>query len=234
MNNNDEINVQRVTRTTIPQGSEDSGGQEWPTPVTNTPDQNLYEFEYYRRLEAEQQARALEATVTALGKELLDVEETYMAEIEAANTAAEVAEELHNQELQNKKDELDEVYALLDKFADDNERLNDSIDEAYQTIKQGEDELSKVTRDLRSLENEYGDIIEELYQEQAKVEDLEAQLARAEPLGPMIVRETAPQPRIVVKQPTRLQRATAKLAKFRLPKLRKQARISVLDNDPIR
>jgi len=215
-NNEDAINVQRVTRTTIPQGSEDSGGQDWPAPVTNTPTQNLYEFEYCRRVEAEQEARALEATVTALGKELFDVEESY------------------NQELQNKKDELDEAYALLDKFAEDNERLNDSIDEAYLTIKEGEDMLSKVTTELRQLENEYADLLEEYYIEQGKVEDLQTELARAEPVAPMVVRETAPQPRIQVKQPTRLQRATAKLAKFRVPKLRKKARISVLDNDPIR
>ena len=214
--NEDEINVLRETRTTFPQGSEDSGGQDWPTPAINTPIENLYEFECQRRIEVEQQARALEATIEALGKELYDVEE------------------LHNQELQNKKDELDEAYTLLDKFADDNERLNDSIDHAYQTIKEGEDMLSKVTTELRQLENEYADLIEEYYIEQGKVEDLQAQLARAEARGPMVVRETTPQPRIVVKQPTRLQRATAKLAKFRLPKFRKQARISVLDNDPIR
>ena len=232
--NEEEINVQRVTRTTFPQGSEDSGGQDWPTPARITWPQNLYEFEYGRRAEAEQEARALEATVTALGKELFEVEETYMAELEAANMAAEIAEETHNQELQNKKDELDEAYALLDKFADDNERLNDSIDHAYQTIKEGEDMLSKVTTELRHLEAEYADTLEAYYEEQAKVQELQMLLARAEARGPMVVRETAPQPRIQVKQPTRLQRATAKLAKFRVPKFRKKARISVLDNDPIR
>lgn len=214
--NEDEINVLRETRTTFPQGSEDSGGQDWPTPAINTPIENLYEFECRRRIEVEQQARALEATVTALGKELFDVEESY------------------NQELQNNKDELDEAYALLDKFAEDNERLNDSVDEAYQTIKEGEDMLSKVTTELRHLEAEYADTLDAYYEEQAKVQELQMLLARAEARGPMVVRETAPQPRIQVKQPTRLQRATAKLAKFRVPKLRKKARISVLDNDPIR
>ena len=90
--------------------------------------------------------------------------------------------------------------------------------------------LSKVTTELSHLEAEYADTLEAYYEEQAKVQELQMLLAR----GPMVVRETTPQPRIVVKQPTRLQRATAKLAKFRVPKFRKKARISVLDNDPIR
>lgn len=232
--NEDEINVLRETRTTFPQGSEDSGGQDWPTPARITWPQNLYEFEYHRRIEVEQQARALEATVTALGKELFDVEETYMAELEAANTAAEVAEEMHNQEMGNIRSELDDAYIAINKFADDNERLNDTVDHAYQTIKEGEDMLSKVTTELRHLEAEYADTLEAYYEEQAKVQELQLLLARAEARGPMVVRETTPQPRIQVKQPTRLQRATAKLAKFRVPKFRKKARISVLDNDPIR